>query len=158
MWFHGTVSSLWKTKIMAADPMTLQQIEGGKVEAMIDFLFFLELFSLTHYFVKKIHPTYFFDLFFNIHHNLLYPTNLQNYVVIILITLSVKNTNPIIVLIKVIQCFIVNAIKGREILFPPNRKSLPPSYRDWVLLFLSYYKLLNTGNKSYKLFYFLEVI
>ena len=98
--------SLWKTKIMASSPITLWQIEGGRVEAMIDFLFFLESFSLTHYFVKKIHPTYFFDLFFNLHHNLLYPTNLRNYVDIILITLSVKNTSPIIVLIKVIQRFI----------------------------------------------------
>ena len=105
-WFHGTVRDSYG-KLRSWHPVpSLWQIEGGRVEAMIDFLFFLELFSLTHYFVKKIHPTYFFDLFFNIHHNLLYPTNLRNYVDIILITLSVKNTNPIIVLIKVIQRFI----------------------------------------------------
>ena len=30
-----------KTKIMASDPITSWQIEGGKVEAVIDFIFFV---------------------------------------------------------------------------------------------------------------------
>ena len=32
--------SIQKTKIMASDPITLWQIDGGKVEMMADFIFF----------------------------------------------------------------------------------------------------------------------
>ena len=35
--------SIQKTKIMASGPITLWQIEGGKVEAVTDFFFFLGL-------------------------------------------------------------------------------------------------------------------
>ena len=36
-----------KTKIMASSPITSQQIEGGKVEAVIDFILLLLAFKIT---------------------------------------------------------------------------------------------------------------
>ena len=36
----GLKLNIQKTKIMASDPITLWQIDGGKVEMMADFIFF----------------------------------------------------------------------------------------------------------------------
>ena len=42
----GLKLNIWKTKIMASDPITSWQIDGETVEAVADFIFFLAWTSL----------------------------------------------------------------------------------------------------------------